>query len=74
MLLIHIGLKWEVAQWIMGCVSSENFSILVNGSPKYFFKGYRGLSQGFPLSPLLFILVVECLNKLLKKAKPEGLF
>jgi hypothetical protein len=74
MLLIQIGLKWEVVQWIMGCVTSENFVVLINGSPTSFFKGFRGLRQGCPLSPLSFLLVVESLSRLLKKAKAEGHF
>jgi hypothetical protein len=37
LLLIQIRLKWEVAQWIMGCVTSANYVVLVNGSPTCFF-------------------------------------
>jgi hypothetical protein len=74
MLLIQTCLKWEVSQWIMGCVSSANFACLVNGSPTSFFKSYRGLRQGFPLSPLLFLLVVEGLSRLMIKARFEGKF
>jgi hypothetical protein len=39
LLLIQIGLKWEVAQWIMGCVTSSNYAVLVNGVPIGFLKG-----------------------------------
>jgi hypothetical protein len=74
MLLIQIGLKWEVTQWIMACITSVNMVVLINGSPTDFFKSYRGLRQGFPLSPLLFLLVVECLSRLLKKVVEEGSF
>jgi hypothetical protein len=74
MLLIQIGLKWEVVQWIMGCVSSANFAVLVNGSPTNFFKGFRGLRQGFPLSPLLFLLVVESLSRIDEEGQFEGFF
>ena len=66
--MIQIGLKWEVPQWIMGCVSSANYAVLVNGTPIDFFKSHRGLRQGFPISPLLFLLVVKSLNRILKKA------
>jgi len=66
LLLIQIGLKWEVAQWIMGCVTSSNYAVLVNGVPICFFKGKRGLRQGCPLSPLLFLLVVEAFSRMIK--------
>lgn len=42
------GIKWH--GWIHGCVSSTQFSFLVNGSPKGFFRSSRGLHQGDPLS------------------------
>ncbi|GMP60451.1 hypothetical protein CsSME_00023315 [Camellia sinensis var. sinensis] len=48
-------------------------SILVNGSPAGFFPTSRGLRQGDPLSPLLFILVMEALGRLLSQAVQGGL-
>jgi hypothetical protein len=74
MLLIQIGLKWEVVQWIIGCVSSANFAVLVNCSPTEFIKGFRGLRQGCPRSPLLFLLMVESFSRMMKKIKSDGLF
>ena len=48
------------------------FSILINGSPKDFFGSSRGLRQGDPLSPLLFAIVMEALNRLLDGAVLAG--
>ena len=56
----------------MGCVSSANFAVLVNGSPSSFFSASRGIRQGCPLSPLLFILVIEGLSLLIEDAKRNG--
>ena len=48
------------------------FSILINGSPKDFFGSSGGLHQGDPLSPLLFVIVMEALSWLLDGAIQAG--
>ena len=65
------GQRW--CQWINTCISTVQFSALVNGSPEGFFGSSRGLRQGDPLSPLLFLLVMEVLSKLFQKTKEAGL-
>lgn len=50
-----------------------SFSVLVNGTPGDTFKSSRGLRQGDPLSPLIFILAVEVLTKMFLKVQEEGL-
>lgn len=56
----------------MGCFSLANFVVLVNGQPTYFLKISRGLRQVCPLSPLLFLFILEGLSRLIYKAKREG--
>lgn len=73
LLLLHIGMCGTVVEWILACVTSVNFAVLMNGSPSGFFQCSRGLRQGCPLSPLLFLLVIEGLSRSIRLAKERGI-
>ena len=64
------GLKW--IRWINWCISTASFSVLINGSPAGFFGSSRGLRQGDPLSPYLFVIGMEALSCLLKRAVEDN--
>ncbi|RVW48585.1 putative mitochondrial protein [Vitis vinifera] len=59
-------------EWIWWCISTANFSILVNGVPAGYFSNSRGLRQGDPLSPYLFVLGMEVLSALLRRVVDGG--
>lgn len=67
---MNFPIKWR--QWIRSCVMTASSSILINGSPAPPFKLQKGLRQGDPLSPFLFVLAVESLNLLIHKAINHG--
>ncbi|GKF75676.1 putative RNA-directed DNA polymerase, eukaryota, reverse transcriptase zinc-binding domain protein, partial [Tanacetum coccineum] len=58
------GDAWR--SWIRACLNSTRTLILVNGSPTQEFSLERGLRQGEPLSPFLFILIMEGLHLFLE--------
>jgi hypothetical protein len=61
-------------KWIKECVSTATASILVNGSPTDQFPLQRGLRQGDPLSPFLFLLAAEGLNVMMTSAVRNNFF
>ncbi|GJV16353.1 RNA-directed DNA polymerase, eukaryota [Tanacetum coccineum] len=66
------GSTW--CTWIRGISDFAKASLLVNGSPSDEFHIHRGLKQGDPLSPFLFILVMEALHLSVCKAVDEDVF
>eukprot|EP00253_Pinus_taeda_P028493 PITA_28493 len=72
MIITHLGFPPALINWIMGCISSVSFAILINGSASPIFNIDRGIRQGCPLSPLLFLLVMEGLSRLITTEKRRG--
>ncbi|RVW72345.1 putative mitochondrial protein [Vitis vinifera] len=67
-----MGFETKWVNWMRWCISSIRFSVLLNGSPVGFFQSSRGLRQGDPLSPFLFIIAMEALSSILKRALQGG--
>jgi hypothetical protein len=58
---------------VCNLLASASSQVLLNGKPGHKFLHRRGLRQGDPLSPMLFILVMDVLFYLIKKAADDGL-
>jgi hypothetical protein len=71
-LLTAFGFSNEWISWTMSLISSSFFSILVNGVPSQPFSPSRGIRQGDPLSPFLFVIMVEGLGCYIKASIQNG--
>nr|KAJ0195447.1 hypothetical protein LSAT_V11C700350330 [Lactuca sativa] len=69
---MDFGAKWRA--WIHGCLSSTRVSILINGAATSEFGMERGIRQGDPLSPFLYIIAAEGLHIVMEMAKEQGIF
>ncbi|KAF3658664.1 putative phosphomannomutase-like [Capsicum annuum] len=63
-----MGFRCRLLKWVEACIKNVRFSVLVNGEPVGFFELERGLRQGDPLSPFLFILAMEGFDYVMKIA------
>ena len=71
-LLARMGFGNKWISWVRACVSTVCYSVIVNGSPTGFFDSSRGLRQGDPLSPLLFLVIMEVLSRMLRRTEEGG--
>ncbi|GJZ45600.1 RNA-directed DNA polymerase, eukaryota, reverse transcriptase zinc-binding domain protein, partial [Tanacetum coccineum] len=66
------GDRW--CDWIQSCLRSYRGSVIMNGSPTREFQFHKGLKQGDPLSPFLFILIMESHHILVQRVVDAGMF
>eukprot|EP00253_Pinus_taeda_P029767 PITA_29767 len=67
-ILKAFGFSPSWVRWISNLISSSFFSILINSIPSPTFRPSRGIRQGDPLSPFLFVILAEGLGRSIKSA------
>jgi hypothetical protein len=68
---LGFSVKWR--DWIAALLGSASSKVLVNGQPTEGIRHARGLRQGDPLSPLLFILAIDPLQRIIEVAAQKGI-
>ena len=71
-MMVKLGFDPNWVHLAMETVTTASYSILINGEPRGFVTPTRGIRQGDPLSPYLFLLFAEGLSALLRKAGDAG--
>ncbi|XP_013709779.2 uncharacterized protein LOC106413574 [Brassica napus] len=67
-----LGIPEKFINWINQCLSTASFTLAINGCSSGFFKSSKGLRQGDPLSPYLFVLAMEVFTRLLTSRFENG--
>ncbi|KAA3456919.1 reverse transcriptase [Gossypium australe] len=68
-----MGFARSWVELIMKCIKNVSYTVSINGNRGRVFEPSRGLRQGDPLSPFLFLICSEGLSALLRSAKKSGL-
>ncbi|KAL0006924.1 hypothetical protein SO802_008426 [Lithocarpus litseifolius] len=71
-MMVSLGFLEDWTNRVMSCVTTPSFSVRINGKAYGNIAPSRGLRQGDPLSPYLFLLCAEGFTSLLAKAEYEG--
>ena len=72
-IMLRMGFHEKWVDLMMMCITSVSFSLLINGEPFENIVPTRGIRQGNPISPYLFLLCSEGLHALIEKAANDGL-
>ncbi|KAH0685933.1 hypothetical protein KY285_016484 [Solanum tuberosum] len=63
-MLYNLNFTYKYIKWVMECVTTPQHSIVLNAGGYGRIKGARGLRQGDPISPLLFVLCMKYFSRI----------
>ena len=72
--LTRLGFNNNFINLIHTCISTSSLAVLVNDQPTEYFQPQRGLRQGCPLSPYLFVIAINELSVRLQEALQSPIF
>ena len=72
-IMLRMGFHEKWVDLLMMCITSVSYSLLINGEPTEKIVPLRGIRQGNPISPYLFLLCSEGLHALIEKVARNGL-
>ena len=67
-IMLKLGIDGRWVRLAMETIHTASYSILINGEPKGYITPSRGIKQGDPLSPYLFLLCAKSLSSFIMKA------
>lgn len=73
-ILLGLHFPSTCVHWIMDCVTTVRYSIVLNGELEGYFPAKRGIRQGDPLSLFLFVFAMEVLSRMLSRMQEQPSF
>lgn len=73
-MMVELRFPHRYIQWVMVCLTTVSYIININGSITEPFEAKKGIRQGDPISPYLFVICMEYLNRCLLGLQHNRLF